>query len=272
MPPSTQRKPRAFAARFVYSLRVICAGVAFLGFGLGAPLVGLSLSLFWLAGGTLVERRTRCQRVVGGSFRVFHAYMDAMGLILYRPRLELPRRSGPRVIVANHPTLVDVTALLSAYPEACCLVKSFYYDNPLFYLIMKFCGHIRVGQSRTDSGSQALVQASERLSQGSDVLLFPEGTRSPVGSLGPFHAGAFAVAVHSEVPVAPVAIFSAQPVLKRGTPWYLIPPEPVSLELVSLGHTVGKQGESIHHFTDRVRNQIIEQLASPLHDTRRDPD
>src|SRR5690606_40210602 len=131
MQSSTQLTSHGPVARLVYALRVICAGVAFLGFGLGAPFVGLSLSLFWLAGGTLAERRARCQRVVGGSFRFFHAYMHAVGLILYHPRLVLPPRTGPRVIVANHPTLVDVTALLSAYPEACCLVKSFYYDNPL---------------------------------------------------------------------------------------------------------------------------------------------
>ena len=257
-----QRTQHITVARLVYALRVICAGVAFLGFGLGAPIVGLSLSVFWLAGGDLAERRARCQRVVGGSFRVFHAYMHVVGLIRYRPRLVLPPRSGPRVIVANHPTLVDVTALLSAYPEACCLVKSFYYDNPLFYLIMKFCGHIRVGRSRADAGSRAIAQASLRLSQGSDVLLFPEGTRSPVGSVGPFHAGAFAVAVHGEVPVAPVTIFCAQAVLKRGTPWYLIPPNPATLEFTSLGHTAAERGESIQRFTDRVRHQIIHQLKS----------
>ena len=36
---------------------------------------------------------------------------------------------------------------------------------------------------------------------GFDVLVFPEGTRSPVGSLQPFHRGAFELAARAKVPI-----------------------------------------------------------------------
>lgn len=262
-PPSqeTRKKPGSSLRQFC---RVALAGTAYLGFGLGAPLIGLALPFVWLLGGTRLERRKRSQRFVAQSFRLFHAYMRWVGLIVYRPALTLPEQTAPRIVVANHPTLVDVTALLSAVPEMCCLVKSSIHDNPLFYLIMKFCGHIRVGRADADDGARVLELASKRVIDGSDVLLFPEGTRSPPSSLGhfqlgvgPFHAGAFAVAVHSEIEVAKVAIFCDPPVLKRGAPWYLIPPEPVALRLEFLGQSRPFAGESIHSFRDRVRDEII---------------
>src|SRR5690606_11327215 len=187
------------------------------------------------------------------SYRFFHAYMRWVGLIVFRPALELPPRNRPRIIVANHPTLVDVTAILASYPEACCLVKSTIYNNPLFYLIMKFCGHIRVDRTGAPGSPGAIDVATVRLEEGSDVLLFPEGTRSPTMVPGEFRAGAFALAVHSEAELSPVAIFSSRPVLKRGTPWYLIPPEPVKLHLQSLGTVEAQPGESTTSLRDRVQ-------------------
>lgn len=252
--PEMARGPDSSLRQFS---RVVLAAAAYLGFGLGAPLVGLSLPFLWLLGGNRLKRRKRCQRFVGHSFRLFHAYMRRVGLIHYRPTLKLPPQAAPRVVIANHPTLVDVTALLSAAPEMCCLVKSSIHDNPLFYLIMKFCGHIRVRRSDASDGTRVLELASERVADGSDVLLFPEGTRSPHPEIGPFHAGAFAVAVHSEIEVAKVAIFCDPPVLKRGAPWYLIPPQPVTLRLQFLGHSRPLVGESIQSFRDRVRDEII---------------
>lgn len=243
--------------------RILLAGFAFAGFGLGAPLVGLSLIFVWSLGGTKLERRRRCQRAVGGSFRFFHAYMRIVGLILYRPELSLPERKRPRIIVANHPTLVDVTAILAAYPEACCLVKSSIYDNPLFYLIMRFSGHIRVGRRGTVDSSDAIAEATHRLEEGSDVLLFPEGTRSPTMEVGEFRAGAFALAVHSEASLALVAIFCSRPVLKRGTPWYLIPPQPVTLKLESLGEVAPFHHEPIASLTERVHGIYQSSLQAP---------
>lgn len=240
-------------APLIRALRVLSAGGAFLGFGLGAPLIGLWMAVLWCLGGTKLERRKRCQRALGGTFRFFHAYMNLVGLIKYAPVLSLPERSAPRILIANHPSLVDVTAILAAYPEACCLVKAPIYDSPLFYLVMKFCGHIRVSRNETAAGTNALSEATGRLDEGSDVLLFPEGTRSKGAEVGDFRAGAFALAVHAGASLAPVAIFCSRPVLKRGTPWYLIPTEAVTLKLRSLGILTPQDDEPIQRLTVRAR-------------------
>lgn len=247
-------------APLIRAFRVLLAGGAFLGFGLGAPLIGLWMAVLWCAGGSTLVRRKRCQRTLGRTFRFFHAYMNAVGLIKYSPTLDLPERSGARILIANHPSLVDVTAILAAYPEACCLVKAPIYDNPLFYLIMKFCGHIRVSQSEMAAGTEALSEATGRLDEGSDVLLFPEGTRSKGAEVGDFRAGAFALAVHAGASLAPIAIFCSRPVLKRGTPWYLIPTEAVTLKLRSLGILTPKDDEPIQSLTARARTLFQDSL------------
>ncbi len=266
-PEKSRAEENAIGALF-QGVRVLLAAGAYVGFACGAPLIGLCLPVLWLMGPGGLDRRKRCQRFVGLSFRFFHAYMRVVGLIRYSPVLRLPDHPHPRIVVANHPTLVDVTALLSAVPELCCLVKSTIYDNPLFFLIMRFCGHIRVNRADALDGAHVIELAERRLEEGSSVLLFPEGTRSPVGEVGPFHPGAFAVAVHSEVELAKVAIFCDPPVLKRGSPWYLIPPQPVTLELRFLGQEAPVGAESIQTFRDRVRAEFIDEYAN---ESRRDP-
>jgi len=250
-------------ARLFYALRVFLAAGAFLGFGLGAPLLVPAFVLVSLTAPNKLERRKRCQRIVGGSFRFFHAYMAMMGLIEYRPILKLPETSGPRIIVANHPSLIDTTAIIAAHPETCCVVKSGIYNNPLFFLLMKFCGHIRVDRDSRDSGMRAVELASQRLRDGSDVLFFPEGTRSKGREVGDFRPGAFAVAVLNELPVSPVAIFCSGPVLKRGTPWYQIPPEPVSLTLESLGEVAPLDTETTAGLKERVHSLLQSRLQQP---------
>lgn len=255
-------------SRLFYGIRVFLAAGAFLGFGLGAPLLVPAFALAWLWGGTPLEKRKRCQRIVGGSFRFFHAYMSLMGLIKYRPELQLPPSDGPRILVANHPSLIDTTALVAAHPEVCCVVKSGIYNSPLFFLLMKFCGHIRVNRDSRDSGLLAIEAASTRLEEGSDVLFFPEGTRSRGGDVGDFRPGAFAVAVLGGFPITPVAIFCSGPVLKRGTPWYQIPPEPVSLTLEPLGEVTPLENETTSELKNRVHSILQTRLQEhALHPT-----
>jgi 1-acyl-sn-glycerol-3-phosphate acyltransferase len=147
-------------------------------------------------------RIRRCQRIVSRSFRIFHAYMRALGLLDARVSGEIPRRSdgGPVVIVANHTTLVDVTAVLTRFPHACAIAKVRYADNPFVGRLLRLSGFISAGYD-TPTRSRAILKACERIQQGFDILVFPEGTRSPPGGLLPFQRGAFEIACRADVPV-----------------------------------------------------------------------
>ena len=105
--------------------------------------------------------------------------------------------------MANHTTLVNVTAILTRFPHVCAFAKTRYAESAFVGRLLRLAGFISAG-SDLDGRSRALALAERRLAQGFDVLVFPEGTRSPPGGLLPFHRGAFEVACRADIPVVPL--------------------------------------------------------------------
>ena len=66
-----------------------------------------------------------------------------------------------------------------------------------------------------ESARDAIEQMRTRLLEGSSVVVFPEGTRSPDGSVAPFREGAFRLAIESRVDVVPLAIEGTDHALPR---------------------------------------------------------
>ncbi|HRE89380.1 MAG TPA: hypothetical protein PK095_09590, partial [Myxococcota bacterium] len=97
------------------AVRVLLTAFAFTSFFLGGLILAwLVLPLVALFSRPRRVRILRCQRIVRAAFRLFHGYMRWVTILHFDPRsvhLDLPE--GPCVIIANHPTLVDVTALVS---------------------------------------------------------------------------------------------------------------------------------------------------------------
>jgi 1-acyl-sn-glycerol-3-phosphate acyltransferase len=63
------------------------------------------------------------------------------------------------------------------------------------------------------------------------VILFPEGSRSPRGGLGPFKRGAAYVAEASGAPIIPVVIECDPPALMKGQAWYALPDRKLTFSL-----------------------------------------
>jgi 1-acyl-sn-glycerol-3-phosphate acyltransferase len=213
----------------------LTASAFFFFFLVGTFLSYVVLPLSHLAGGSRPERARRCRRIVGRAWVLFHDYMRVVRLIQYDPRraaLALP--PGPFVMVANHPTLVDVTALVSAHPDLTFVAKTAMFRSPLVGRVLRHCDHIESGDGTAFSGAAVVDQALTRLRQGTPVLVFPEGTRSPEHGLGDFRSGAFLVAAQAGVPIVPVLVTCEPPTLMRGQPWYAIPKRLAVMTLTQL--------------------------------------
>jgi 1-acyl-sn-glycerol-3-phosphate acyltransferase len=185
--------------------RVLRTGVAFFTFGVGAIVVAAIVSPLRLRlGGTSARREVAVQRVVRTAFRLFAWWMFSLGLIrvswIGADRL---RGRAPRLVVANHPTLIDVVLLLAQLPQADCIVKT--------------------AARRNDDGDALVDACAERIARGRSVVLFPEGTRSPRGGLRRFQRGAAHIALKSGCPIVPVVITCRPPTLLKGQPWHDVP-------------------------------------------------
>jgi len=211
-------------------------GSAFLLFFTGGVLLSyLVLPLARLGGGAPDRKARRCRRIVGASWRLFHAYMRWTRLIWYDPRetaLALPR--GPFVLVSNHPTLVDVTALVCTHPDLTFVAKTPMFRSPLVGRLLRACDHIQGGDGSAFSGAAVVDQALARLRAGTPVLVFPEGTRSPERGLGPMRLGAFQIAARAGVPIVPMLITCEPPTLMRGQAWYAIPKRLARMKITQL--------------------------------------
>src|SRR5437763_5156293 len=197
--------------------RVLRTGVAFVTFGVGAIVVaGIVWPLRLLPEETSARREVAVQRVVRAAFRLFAWWMRRLGLIRVAwIGAEGLRARAPRLVVANHPTLIDVVLLLAQLPQADCIVKTAARRNPFMRGIVTAAGYLG-----NDQGDVLVDACAERIARGRSVVLFPEGTRSPRGGLRRFQRGAAHIALKSGCPIVPVVITCRPPILLKGQPWH----------------------------------------------------
>ncbi|MCQ4314376.1 1-acyl-sn-glycerol-3-phosphate acyltransferase [Pseudomonas stutzeri] len=112
----------------------------------------------------------------------------------------------PCVILSKHQSTWE-TFFLSAYfePLSQVLKRELLYV-PFFGWAIMLLKPIAIDRENPKAALRQLAkQGHERLMQGAWVLVFPEGTRVPVGQTGKFSRGGAALAVNADLPVLPVA-------------------------------------------------------------------
>jgi 1-acyl-sn-glycerol-3-phosphate acyltransferase len=200
-----------------YLRRLAATALCFAVFGagcLGFTLVVLPATWLSPAG----SRELRVRRLLGGALRWFAGFMRSVGVLSYE--LEGVERLGRpgQLILANHPTLIDVVFLLGWAPSSNCIVKHALWRNPLTRRSVAAAGY--VSNSPTD---RMIECASDALRAGQSVIIFPEGTRTVPGRPLQFHRGAAAIAIRAAAVVTPVYVRCNPPTLAKSDPWYRIP-------------------------------------------------
>jgi 1-acyl-sn-glycerol-3-phosphate acyltransferase len=200
-------------------LRKLGTGFLFAVFGIGGLILALVVipANRWLRGGGGAPDLV-AQRTIHRAFRLYVRLGTVLGL--WSLAVERPERlrSGASLIVANHPSLMDVVFLISRTPQADCIVKSEAWRNPFLRWIVASAGYIP-----NDEGEAVIEACVERLRAGRSIILFPEGSRSPARSLGAFRRGAARIALASGATIEPVLIECEPPALLKGQPWYALP-------------------------------------------------
>jgi 1-acyl-sn-glycerol-3-phosphate acyltransferase len=199
--------------------RVLATGFAFACFFLGGAI--LAGVVFPVLAIQHKGREDRTQCLIRQVFRFYLAMLRGLGLI----RLEI---SGAeqlatcrgRIIVANHPTLLDVVFLMALTPRVRCIVKHELWDNRYLKGVVRAAGYIR-----NDLDPQATITACRAaLDQGNNLIVFPEGTRTRIGEPVQFRRGVANIAMLTGAPIQLVVISCRPLTLTKGEPWYRVPP------------------------------------------------
>jgi 1-acyl-sn-glycerol-3-phosphate acyltransferase len=134
--------------------------------------------------------------------------------VTMRGRLDPGR---PYIFMPNHGSMVDIWAVFVAIPASFRFnAKKQLASIPLFGWAMAAGRFIFIDRQNTASARRTMGEASRRIRAGQSVVIFPEGTRTRDGRLGPFKKGGFHLAMDSGAAIVPVAIRGAREVMPRG--------------------------------------------------------
>lgn len=130
--------------------------------------------------------------------------------------LENVVRERNYVFVSNHASHLDIPILLSVLSnEVKMIAKKELARIPFFGLSLWLGGYIFIDRRNRSRAILSMEQAVEKIKKGKSVLMFPEGTRSPDGSIQPLKKGAFVLAIQSQVELLPIMVFNSNEILPK---------------------------------------------------------
>ena len=171
-----------------------------------------------------------------------------------------PDDRRPYVFVANHSSFTDVFLIASLPWEMKFLSKKSIFQIPLLGWQLTIAGDVPVVRGDRDSVREAMRQLRERLGRRLSVVLFPEGTRSPDGSLGEFREGAFRLAIEAGVDILPIAIVGAAGSLPKHA--FVFHPTRAEVVVLAPEPTAGLTAADVPRLAAKVRGRIAEAIRA----------
>lgn len=122
----------------------------------------------------------------------------------------IPKENG-FVFFPNHQGLFDVLVFLESCPVPFSFVIKKEASNIiLLKQVVKALEGIPMDREDIKQSMQVILQMTEKVKQGRNFLIFPEGTRSKMGNkLLPFKGGTFKSAVKAKCPIVPCALIDS---------------------------------------------------------------
>jgi 1-acyl-sn-glycerol-3-phosphate acyltransferase len=163
------------------------------------------------------------------------------------------------VMVANHLSLLDILVLFRLFVPFKWVSKSENFRVPVIGWNMRMNGYIELRRGDRSSVVQMMKACRAALAQGSSIIMFPEGTRSPSGRLRSFKTGAFDVAKDAQLPILPIVLQGTHNALpKRG--FVLRGRHPIHVRILDEIPYAEFADESSEGLAERVRALIASHL------------
>lgn len=150
------------------------------------------------------DRERAFQRINSIFYRCFFAYLNQLMprvKICIAPEVYAIRSS---VVIANHLSFLDPILLISLFSQHKTIVKRVFFKVPIFGWVLKSAGYLSpslVQESGVPDLMEQIKSMHSYLASGGNLFIFPEGTRSRSGAVGPFEKGAFTIAKLCRAPI-----------------------------------------------------------------------
>jgi 1-acyl-sn-glycerol-3-phosphate acyltransferase len=125
------------------------------------------------------------------------------------------RKGQPYIIVSNHQSAFDIVLLYRLWMHFKWVAKRELFRIPFIGWNLWLNRHIVIDRASVSGAKRMILEAHKHLSEGTSVLIFPEGTRSVDGAIKRFKDGAFALAKKANLPILPVVINGSREVFPK---------------------------------------------------------
>ena len=181
----------------------------YLALGPIAGIIGIPYTL-------LVGDISRLYRV---AMWITNAGVRAAGIKIEMIGLENIPAGRSCIFMSNHVSNLDPPVVLPLLPgRSSVLLKKELMSIPILGRAMRMAKFVPVTRGHSRDAAQASVAAAaDALRSGLNILVYPEGTRSPDGRLSAFKKGPFFLAQEAQAPIIPIALSGTQTMMRKGS-------------------------------------------------------
>jgi len=166
------------------------------------------------------------------------------------------------ILVSNHQSSFDIFSLLGYLPlQFRWTAKAELFRIPFMGWAMTRTGYIPIERGSPKKAYRSMLRAAETVRNGTSVIIFPEGTRSPDGKLQPFKKGVFLIALKSQAPILPITIQGTSQIMRKGD-WRTFPGR-VQIRIDPPIDTAGTPSAKEEDLSHQVRAVFLRNLAAP---------
>ena len=248
----------------LYVWRVLAKWLSFFIFGLSSLILGISiLPIMRLALRPKERFQKYGRRFISAAMKLFVLIMHGLGIVNLEPdNRENYRHLSSKIIVANHPSLLDVVMLISLIPNADCIVNAYLNYNIITGVVRQL---YILGSRDVEDIFRA---CTESLKRGNCLIVFPEGTRTPRAGKVIFKKGAARIALATGYSIVPVHIGGTDKYgLGKKDPWIGFNPRERYVYRLSMGAEINP--DKYRHLpapaaAKSLTKEIAKALSPPL--------
>lgn len=120
------------------------------------------------------------------------------------------------VFASNHQSIYDIPVIFASLPfQLRIIAKASLGSFPMLGWHLRRTGHMLVDRRKPDA-QRIFSWANALTSNGLSLIIFPEGTRSRDGFVGPFKGGPFYSAVQAGLAIVPLSVVGSRHVMRKG--------------------------------------------------------